>query len=77
MEQNHSKNKEVVLGCVWCAKKYGTEQDNFSCIVFDFKTVLGNGQTGCSETGQKLKFLSSADPWDNFCPLYKLYKISK
>jgi hypothetical protein len=43
-----------------------TWQDNFSCTMFDFKTVTGTGQTGCQTIGQKLKLLSSTEPRDNF-----------
>jgi hypothetical protein len=47
-------------------KKIENGQDNFSCIVFDFKTVSGTGQTVCQGTEQKPKFLSSAELRDNF-----------
>jgi hypothetical protein len=53
------------MGCIWSAKKQGTGHDNFNCIVFDFKTVPGTGQTGCQGIGQKPKFLSLTEPRDN------------
>jgi hypothetical protein len=37
-----------------------------SVAVFDFKTVLRTGQTGCQGTRQKSKFLPLTEPRDNF-----------
>jgi hypothetical protein len=33
------------LGCIWFAKIWGTGQDNFKCVVFNFKFISGTGQT--------------------------------
>jgi hypothetical protein len=37
---------EIYTTCIWFAKELGIGYDNFSCTVFDFKTVYGAGQTG-------------------------------
>jgi hypothetical protein len=37
-------NGDNNLGCIWSAKKQGTEQNNFYCTLFDSKTGYGTGQ---------------------------------
>jgi hypothetical protein len=54
-----------VVKNVSSVKKEGIAHDNFSYIVFDFKTVPDTRQTGGLGTGQKLKFLSSTEPLEN------------